>query len=326
MIIDVFCHIYPQNFLAALAGMKSSLPHVRFSAEIKEGWEDFVDLDLRLRHMDHYGVDVQVLSLATPAFEAESPNEQIQLAKIANDGIAEIVAKNPKQFIGVATLPMLTIDAALAELDRSVRELGLSGVQLFSNIGGKPLDTPELVPFYEKVARYDVPIILHPTYWNYYEWSREYGMWNIFGWPFDTSLAMGRIVFGGILEKFPTLKIVTHHLGAMAPYFVERIRGFYDQGEQYPNLSTRAKFTRAPLDYFKLFYADTAVYGWKPALDCGLAFFGVDHVLFATDYPFGPDAGERYVSNTIRSIRELEVSAEEKERIFSGNAKRLFKI
>lgn len=326
MIIDVFCHIYPRDFLNALARLKSPLPHVNFAAEIKGGWEDFVDADLRLSHMDRYGVDIQILSLATPAFESANPREQIELARIANEGIAEIVARYPGRFLGVATLPMLTIEKALEELDYAVDKLGLKGVQIFSNIGGKPLDSAELIPFYEKVAARGLPLLLHPTWWNYYDWIMEYGMWNIFGWPFDTSLAMGRIVFGGILERFPGLKVITHHLGAMTPYFVERIRGFHDQGQQYPNLSTRARITKAPLDYFKLFYGDTAVYGWKPAMLCGLAFFGADHVTFATDYPFGPEAGERYISNTIRSVRELEISVEEREAIFSGNAKWLFKI
>jgi aminocarboxymuconate-semialdehyde decarboxylase len=326
MIIDTFCHIYPQDFLTALAKAKSPLPHATFTAQIKQGWENFVDPELRLRHMDCHGVDLQVLSLATPAFESASPKEQIELARIANEGIAETVTRYPKRFLGVATLPMLSIDEALEEMDYAIEKLGLKGIQLFSNIGGKPLDVPELMPFYEKVVRADVPLLLHPTWWSYTDWIMEYGLWNIFGWPFDTSLAMGRIVFGGILEGFPTLKIITHHLGAMTPYFVERIRGFYDQGEQYPNLSTCAKITKPPLDYFKLFYGDTAVYGWKPALLCGLAFFGADHVTFATDYPFGPEAGERYISSTIKSIHELEISAEERETVFSGNAKRLFKI
>lgn len=326
MIIDAFCHIYPRNFLDALARMKSPLPHVSFAAEVKKGWECFTDLEVRLGHMDRYGIDLQILTLATPAFESAGPREQIDLARLANEGIAEIVARHPKRFLGVATLPMLDMDAALKELDYCVEKLGLRGVQIFSNIGGKPLDMPGLIPFYEKVAKIDVPLLLHPTWWNYYEWIMEYGMWNIFGWPFDTSLAMGRMVFGGILERFPTLKVLTHHLGAMTPYFVERIRGFYDQGEQYPNLSTRAKITKPPLDYFRLFHGDTAVYGWKPAMSCGLAFFGVGHVIFATDYPFGPDTGLRYVDNTIRSIRELEISVGEQEQIFSGNAKRLFKI
>ncbi len=326
MIIDIFCHVYPKNFLAALAGMQSPLPHVSFTAEIKKGWEDFIDLDLRLTHMDRHGVDMQVLSLATPAFESVSLKDQIELAKLANEGIAEIITKYPKRFLGITTLPMLNMDAALEEMDRSIKELGLKGIQIFSNIGGKPLDAPELIPFYEKVVRYDVPLLLHPTWWNYYDWIMEYGMWNIFGWPFDTSLAMGRIVFGGVLERFPTLKVVTHHLGAMVPFFVERIRGFYDQGQQYTNLSTHAKITKPPLDYFKLFYADTAVYGWKPALNCALAFFGPDHILFATDYPFGPEAGERYLHCTVQSIHELEISEEDKEKIFSGNVRCLFKI
>lgn len=330
MIIDVFCHVYPREYLNYWArSVLSRSPSFATSVfnvytEPAKDLEHFIIPETRFKHMDKYNIDMQILSLAVPACYIVDPKQAIELAKIANDGIAEIVTKYPKRFQGVATLPMLTMDAALDELDRCIKNLGLKGVQIHGNINGKPVDSPEFLPFYEKVAQYDVPILLHPMDWQTYEWVDEYMLKLIFGWPFDTTLAMCRLVFGGILERFPNLKIITHHAGAMISFFSERVGSVADQF--LASREGKINITRPALEYFKKFYNDTAVTGWTPALECARAFFGYDHLIFSTDYPFGPERGERALRDAIKVVNELKISEEERKVILEGNARKLFRL
>jgi aminocarboxymuconate-semialdehyde decarboxylase len=136
---------------------------------------------------------------------------------------------------------------------------------------------------------------------------------------------MSRLVFSGIFEKWPNLKFVTHHGGGMVPFYEQRITCFLDEGQKRPG-KLPYQLTRTPSESFKLFYADTAVYGSVPALNCANAFFGVDHMLFATDLPFSGWYGERVTRQTIASIEDMPVSDEDKEKIFVGNARKLLRL
>lgn len=332
MIIDAFCHVYPKEYLNYWA--KAGLVEPSFATRTFNVWtepakdmEHFIVGEARLQHMDKYNIDMQILSLALPAYTIVNPDQAVELARIANDGIAELIAKHPQRFQGVATLPLLTMDKALDELDRSIKDLGLKGVQIFGNVNGKSIDSPEFIPLYEKVVEYDIPVLLHPANWQSYEWVDEYKLNIILGWPFDTSLAMCRLVFGGILERFPNLKIITHHGGAMISFFSERISEAAERSEM-PLLSKEGKknISKPALEYFKKFYNDTVVIGWTPALELVGKFFGYDHLVFGTDYPFSPEQGSVAIKNAIRVVNELNVSEDEKKIIFEKNAKRLFKL
>ena len=151
--------------------------------------------------------------------------------------MAELVLKYPDRFLaGVACLPMNDMDAALTETDRAITDLGLKGVLIYTPINDKPLDAPEFIPLYEKMCQYNLPILIHPMrnpdYPDYRtENASKYRVYNTFGWPYETTVAMTRIVFSGILEKYPNLKFVTHHCGGMVPYLAERIKQFYDLGD-----------------------------------------------------------------------------------------------
>jgi aminocarboxymuconate-semialdehyde decarboxylase len=240
--------------------------------------------------------------------------------------MAEILNKYPDRFVAaVAGLPLNDIDASLRETDRAIKELKFKGIQFYSSINGKPLDRPELIPLYQKMVEYDLPIWLHPAGdIDVAEYSGEnyskYNLFQSFGWPYQTTLAMARLTYSGIMEKYPTLKIITHHCGGMLPFFSTR-------GSNPSEPGAVMKLTKAPVEYFRRFYADTVLAGNVVALTCGIGFFGADHLLFGTDYPYpgGANPGAA-IGVVIKSIDQLKVSEEDKAKIFSGNARRLMKL
>ena len=250
--------------------------------------------------------------------------------------MAELVRKHPDRFVGfAAALPMNDPDAALKETQRAVGELGAKGIQIHSNILGKPLVAAEFLPLFEAMVGYDLPIWLHPyrgaDFPDYLtEQASEYEIWWTFGWPYDTSAAMARIVFAGLFDKWPSLKIIAHHMGAMVPYFAGRVGPGWDQlGARTSDrdLSLVLKgLKKRPLDYFKMFYADTALFGAFDATVCGMNFYGVPNVLFASDAPFDPEKGPMYIRETIAIVEKLPISNEERERIFWKNAAALLKV
>ena len=332
--IDVFTHIFPAPYQAGVARVA---PNVKDIGKRMRGIPMLVDLDERFRVMDRFEGYQQVLSIATPPIELFAPPaDAIDLAKAANDGMAELVGRYPDRFPAfVASLPLNDPDAAASELDRAIGELGARGFQLFSNVCGKPIVAPEFLPLFEAMARFDLPIWLHPYRGaempDYQTEDRsEYEIWWTFGWPYETSAAMARLVFAGYFDRFPDLKIITHHMGAMAPYFEGRIGPGWDQlGARTSDRDYAAVLrglSKRPIDYFRMFYADTALFGAYDGTVCGLKFFGVDRVLFASDAPFDPEKGPMYIRETIGVIDRLPISPEERERIYWKNAVRLLKL
>lgn len=147
-----------------------------------------------------------------------------------------------------------------------------------------------------------------------------------FNWPFETTIAMGRIVFSGMLEKYPNLKIITHHCGGFVPCQAERISGGIEGSEMRWGYGPSRYFTKKPVDYYKMLYGDTACYGNTSALMCGHTFFGTDHMLFGTDMPWDSQGGFRLVRDTIRSVEEMDISEKDRGKIFEENAKKLFRL
>ena len=332
--IDVFNHIFPEPYVAR---MKDIAPNFKDVGKRVRGVPMLVDLDVRFRVMDRFEGYQQILSIATPPVEAyANPTDALDLARRANDGMAELVDRHRDRFPGfVASPPMNDPDAALRETDRAITELGARGIQLCTNVGGKPIVAPEFLPLFEKMAGYDLPIWLHPyrsaSFSDYAAEERsQYEIWWTFGWPYETSGAMARIVFAGLFDRFPDLKIISHHMGAMAPYFEGRVGPGWDQlGARTSDVdytSVLRSLKKRPIDYFRMFYADTAVFGAYNAAVCGLGFFGVDKVLFASDAPFDPEGGPMYIRETIGVIDRLPITAEEREQIYWGNAVRLLKL
>jgi len=332
--IDIFCHIFPQAFFDRMNAIRDTSS---FMQKRVRGIPALVDLDVRFRIMDGFPDYVQVPSLPAPTIESLGDSQKTpELAELANDGLAELVAKYPDRFPGfVAALPMNNPDAGVKEIERAVIKLGACGVQIYTNVNGRPLDEPEFLPIFQKMAELNVPIWVHPArsaafpdYLN--EEKSKFELWWAFGWPYETSIFMARFLFAGYFDRFPNLKIVTHHLGGMVPYFSGRTGPGLDQlgartsDEDLTVYLRRLK--KRPQDYFKMFFADTATFGSRAALECGLDFFGMDHVLFATDMPFDPEKGSWNVRETIRCIEELPISAEDRKKIYEGNVRNLLQL
>src|SRR6266700_2575570 len=185
------------------------------------------------------------------------------------------------------------------------------------------------------VNKHDLPIWVHPTrtakFADYVGESKsKYEIYWLFGWPYETSVFMARMVFSGMLEKLPGLKIITHHLGAMAPFFDERIGLGMDQlgsrtsDEDYTAILKR--MAKRPVDYFRMFYADTSVNGSRSATRCGLDFFGADHVLFGTDCPFDPEGGPLFIREIIKAIDSLKFKDGDRRKVYFGNAIRMLRL
>jgi aminocarboxymuconate-semialdehyde decarboxylase len=281
--------------------------------------------------MDQFGDYRQIISLPNPPIEEIAEGETAaMLARVGNDAMAELCAKHRDRFPTFAAAVALSdVDTAMAETKRAIDDLGAGGVQIFTNIAGKPLDGPEFRPFFALMAEYDLPIWLHPArnagmpdYPT--EQRSRYEMWWCFGWPYDTSVAMTRLVFSGLFDRHPGIKIITHHLGGMIPYYDGRVGpglevlGARTSDEDYSKILPSLK--RPHLDYFREFYGDTALFGGKYGLACGFDFFGPDHVVFATDTPLGP------IKPTIDEIDMLDLPRNEERKIMVGNAEKLLKM
>jgi predicted TIM-barrel fold metal-dependent hydrolase len=330
--IDAFNHFFPKRLWDAMLASEGA---ARDIGKRMRGIPCIYDLDTRFRVMDQFPDYTQVLSLGMPPLEAlGTPEVSAELARLGNDGMAELVAKYPERFAGyVASLPMNDPDAAVREAERAFTQGGANGLQIYSNVNGAPLDEPGFLPVFEVAAQYDKPILLHPSrgagmadYKS--ETKSKYEIWWTFGWPYETSAAMTRIVLSGMLDRLPKLKLLAHHLGAMIPYFEGRVGPGMDQlgkrtsDEDLTLVLKRLK--RRPLDYFKDFYADTAVFGSRAATVCGLAFYPADQVLFASDSPFDPEGGPGYIRDTIKVLESIEMSQDMREKISFRNAQKLF--
>jgi uncharacterized protein len=329
MKIDVFSHILPRRYYDRIMELD---PRGRDMTSQIRGVSALVDLDERFKAMDQFGDYTQIISLVTPPIESYG-NLANDMARLANDGMAELVRTFPKRFVGfVASLPMNDPDGLLIEARRAVKDLGAVGVQVFSNVSGFALDRPETMALFDMMAELDRPIWLHPVRGaDFSDYQREsksrYEIWWAFGWPYETSVAMTHLVFSGLFDRHPGVKIITHHMGGIVPYLEGKVGAGFDYlgtrttDEDYKSLVK--KLQKRPIDYFRMFYADTALFGARAATLCGLDFFGVSHTLFGTDAPFGPEGKWGYTRWTIEIIDSLDVRPQERKDIYEGNIKRL---
>ena len=332
--IDIFPHILPRALFERLVKVA---PSTEYMMQRVSNIPVMVDLDKRFEIMDRYPGYVQVLTLASPPLEAVADAQTTpELARMANDELAELVHHYPDRFPAfVASLPMNNPDATLLEIDRAIGQLGATGVQIFTNVNGRPLDAVEYQPLFERMAQVGLPVWMHParpdSFADYVGENRsKFDIWWAFGWPYETAAAMARLVFSGLFDRYPEMRIITHHLGGMVPHFAGRVGGGLDQlGARTNNVQDRqakARLQRRPIDYFRLFYGDTALFGAAHAVECGLEFFGPEHVLFGTDMPFDPEGGLGFVRDTIASVEAIRVSEATRSAIYAGNARRMLRL
>ncbi|PQO22317.1 amidohydrolase [Rhodobacteraceae bacterium WD3A24] len=327
--IDIFNHIWPKPFFDALIDEIGTMSDItKRSGDVPM----MTDLDRRFEVMDEFGPDYcQVLSLASPPLEKiTGPQKAAELARIGSDSMAELCVKHPDRFPAfIGTVPMNNAEAMIAESRHAIEELGAVGMQIFTNVNGKPLDRAEFAPFFEYMSKAGKPVWLHPArganFPDYLtEDQSEYEIWWTFGWPYETSAAMARMIFSGLFDTYPGLKVITHHAGGMIPYFEGRVGPGWDQmGARTSDrdlAAVRKGLKKPHLEYFKDFYADTATFGSARAIEHAMEFFGDDHVLFASDAPFDPEGGPYYIRETIRIIDGLDITDEQRRKLYQDNA------
>ena len=332
MMIDIFNHFMPKAYFDRLGDLIPGHPVLAAFPRLTT----LIDVEARLRLMDEFGDVQHVLSLANPPLELIAPPDKTpELARFANDQLAEVCRKHPDRFPAfIASLPMNNVEASVAETDRAIRDLGARGIQLFTNVAGKPLSAPEFRPIFARMAEHDLPVWVHPMraaqFSDYAtEPVSEAEIWFSFGWPYETTACMTRLIYSGIFDEFPGLKIVSHHMGGMIPYFPSKInlgfrQIFFGTPEKNP-VAVEAGLKKQPVEYFKMLYADTAL-GEVAPTRCGHAFFGTGHCLFATDAPFDSEQGRMLMRNTVAAVNALEIPQAEKQKIFEGNARALLKL
>ncbi len=332
MIIDIFNHFMPPAYFERLGTLIPGHPVLTAFPRLKP----LVDIEARLRLMDEFGEMQHVISLANPPLELiAGPDKTPELARFANDALAEVCRKHPNQFPAfIASLPMNNVEASLAEIDRAVKHLGARGVQMFTNVAGKPLSGPEYRPLFSAMLQHDLPVWIHPMraaqFSDYAsEQASENEIWFSFGWPYETTACMTRLIYSGIFDEMPGLKIVSHHMGGMIPYFSGKIQLGFRQiffGAPGRNpAAVEAGLKKLPVEYFKMLYADTAL-GEVAPTRCGHAFFGTKQCLFASDAPFDSEQGRGLLRRSIDAVNALEISQPEKDAIFAGNARKLLRL
>lgn len=315
--IDIFNHILPDRYCRELDNLDVFLP-LKNVVMLR-------DMEARAKEVaSHEGLE-QVLTLVAPeVIDTVSLADGARLATLANDEMARIVSERPQCFpAGMATVNLRDMDGALKELRRAIEELGLRGVQIATTCAGENLSEEKFLPFFEAMAGYDLPVLIHPC--DGPNSKKDF----IFNWPMETTWMMINLATTDLFQRFPNLKLVTHHLGAMTSTFHNRIytsylrEGFYTKKPGGPDAETA-------YENLKKFYNDTALYGnCTAAIQAGIDLFGIDHILFGTDAPLdgdrGPD-GRGQTANTIASIERLSISTEDKQKIFCDNTLRLLNM
>jgi predicted TIM-barrel fold metal-dependent hydrolase len=282
------------------------------------------DPEARLALMEKYGVDMQAISQTAPVVIGFSPQEAAEICRISNEDNYALCKAYPGKFANVCIISLQDMKSAMDELERSVNELDCRAITLGSNQNGKGLDFEEFYPFYEKIIEHDLPIFIHPVQWQSYPLVDAFEGWRnmlVLGWPFDTTQAAWRLVLSGTIDRFPQLKVVLHHYGAMLPFFSRRI----EQNIRM-NLKDRLKEGKDIKEYWKNFYGDTALDGAVASYPVGYAFFGPDRTVYGTDYPFGAESGEDFYRENLAGVKAMNLPAQEMDKIMGGNAKRLLKI
>lgn len=334
MKLDAFTHVLPATYAQRMSELADT-PAARNIRQRISGVPALADIDLRLRQLEEFGDDYrQIISLPAPPMEDIGDRALGRdMARLGNDGLAELVQRRPDRFAGfVAAVPLADVDDAIEEARRAVRDLGALGVQIYTSVRNVAWDDPRFDPFFGAIHELGAMIWVHPVRnnaWPDYptESRSRYEIWWALGWPHDTSLFMARVVFSGVFDRYPDLRILTHHGGGTIPMLAGRVAGGWDQlGARTPpaeRADVEHSLTDRPIEYFKRFYADTALFGAGAAIACSLDFFGEDHLLFASDSPFDPEKGPGYIRSTIANLEALDLTEGQREKLYHGNAERL---
>jgi len=324
MIIDFHNHFYPAAYLDALRSGSSKVqvtidddgnPRLHYPGDYNIAVLGHRDIAYRAGVVEELGV-TQLLSLTTPGTHVEEPVTAVALARLVNDGFAEIVHDHKGRFLAMATLPLCDPGASAKELERACKQLHFAGAMVFSNINGVALSDPRFLPVWEMANDLAAVIHIHPTSPVGVEAMKDYWLMPLVGFPLDTTLAAASLVFSGVVRRFPRIRWVLGHLGGAIPYLVERLdRGFQAFAE------CRANIDRPPSEYLKDFYYDSVNFDGH-ALKLAIDFAGADHIVAGSDYPHQIGNLPRMIS----SIKALPISDADKAAILGGNAARLLSL
>ena len=322
--IDVHAHYCPVEFYQRLEARKS-IPYIRHKEEdgvwlfnYSRGQSSSVrprmyTVEHRLEEMDRCGIKTQVLSPLLHGIHRLAPNTALGLCQLVNDKVADLVHKSNGRFEGFGVLPLQGAEQSLKELSRVMQTLGFKGVISLSNIAGKFLDDQRFWPVYESAGALGVPIFIHPTHPVNNKGMRDHNLISCLGFLYDTTLAMSRIIFSGLLERFETLRFILPHVGSLIPYITARM------DKELARDADKGKMKRKPSDYFARVYVDT-VSLHAPALMLAHDYLGADRILFGCDYPFW-GIGEGF-----DSVQRLAIADDDKEKIFHRNAETLLRL
>lgn len=317
MRVDAFAHALPEALRSAVFQRLGSVRE-RLASWVK--LRPLFDIGARLRLMDEHDIDLQIVTTPSPPLDVLFGGAELKrFARIANDAMAELTERHADRLRAVATVPLRDVEWAVEETRRAVEQLGMVGVLVYADPAGRPLDDPALEPFYRAVEELDVPLWLHPERGPSrpdYDGERRsrYSLHFLLGWPYETSIAVARLVMSGTLSRHPRLRVLVHHAGAMIPFLANRIAMLYQPS------ADGGPPKHAIVDEFRRLYVDTVTWGSVPALTTALELFGPEHMLFATDAPFGPEEGRAFVRAMAEAVERLPVTESERTLIVSGNA------
>ena len=323
--VDIHAHWYPEEWLALFAGdgagegaalERTGDRFVLRAKHITNAFDErFVVVDERVKAMDARGIDVHALSLTTPMVYWASPPLGLALSQAFNDAASAAHRKHPQRLVGLAMLPMQAPDLALRELERTAKLPGIKGMYLATNVNGEELDERKFWDVYAKCEELGWAIFLHPVDTIGLDRTKKYYLKNLCGNPYDTGVAVAHLIFGGVMDRFPNLEVNLPHAGGTFPWLIGR----WDHGARVrPELK---HMKQPPSSYLKRFTYDTI--GHDDRINANLVrLVGADRVTLGSDYCF--DMGLDDPLATVNRIAGL--SAEDKERICGGNARKLLRL
>ena len=282
---------------------------------------------LRLEQMDRFGIDYQVVTPGhwiDPDRYPGAARTKMAIASALNDNMAKVMEVGKGRLLAVGTISLLGFEQrGKQEMERALK-LGLKGFSVASNIIGKPLDI--FGPFWETAEELDAPIYIHPRHPQTYQgrqYEKDFGLASSLGWPYETALALARLVYSGVMKRHPKLKIISHHLGGgMIPFYMGRMREWMESSYETNTATDAADMIKQ----FGLFYHDTVVGMNAPAVRCAIDVFGTERLVFATDAPWGVRCAEERLANYPKLIRSLGLSQKETDAIFADNIRRALKL
>ena len=358
MIIDAYSHICPKGQIERLT--KSSDPVLSRSANrmlmLHDLQPSFLDVEPRMKDLDRYSIDLQVAMLNA----GQDPNssrladiELLKMTRTVNDECSKLQQSSNGRLYVMGVVPLSNDPKLMVEeMRRAKKELGLKGFVVFSNYYGKPIDA--YTDFWREAERLNAIVYIHPSNGGNkttrpYEY--DYDLMHVFGWPYETTIMLSRLIFSGVMKEFPNLKIVSHHMGGMIPFFAARIKENYvrrprhfvnqdvsrsasgkiterveDYGSRGEDALNHASLDKPIFDYFRMFNYDTALDGSVASIKCGHDILGADHIVFGTDYSMGPNGGRERLETFPHKVREACVDTGAQRKIFEENILRLLNL